>query len=95
MLEPTFILAGFTAPLGHSPPQTILDCLRAMLAFARGVKGGAIELDVDHDVRYFVKLRWFERKLDIWNGGAGSGALDGSGWSKGWNQYSKLLWSGL
>ena len=95
MLEPTFILAGFAAPPGKSPPQTILQSLEAMLEFARAVKGREIEVEVDNDERYFIKLGWFERKLSGWKGGGTSKELDGSGWSKGWNQYSKLLWSVL
>jgi hypothetical protein len=42
-LEPTFILAALTARSGYSPPSDILDFLRTLLAFAKGVQPGEIE----------------------------------------------------
>ena len=95
MLEPTFIIADWTASRGSAPGDAVLRALRTLLDFARTVKGGDIEVEVDNGMRYAAKLAWFEKFLTTWSGQPKSGELDGSGWKGGWNQYAKLLWSGL
>ena len=53
---------------------------------------GEIEVDVDSDRRYAIKLQWYEKMLGRWKGDAISEDLDGSPWEGGWNAFMRISW---
>ncbi|KAK4684164.1 hypothetical protein P7C73_g6037, partial [Tremellales sp. Uapishka_1] len=89
-LEPLFILLS---PLSASLPPHITVYVEQLLQFARSVKRGEIERDLEEDVRYFAKLAWFERMWSRWRGEKVVEAEpEGKGWQGGWNQSARLDW---
>lgn len=71
-----------------------MQWLGSLVQFARGVPAAPMEVDVDNDQRYGIKLQWFEKQLARWQGQPiAEGDPDGSAWEGGWNQRTRLTWA--
>lgn len=89
ILEPCFIIAGAS---GDPPSHRILAYLHALVSFAKTVQPGELEVDADNDERYRIKLRWFEKMLDRWDGHEAKYDLEGAPWEGGWNMFARISW---
>ena len=97
-LEATFLLVSILVDPAESPfairDSAFFSYLAGLVHFAESVSGSDIEVDVDNDERYHLKLSWFKTMLDRLSGKARdkSPEPDGSGWPGGWNQFARLLY---
>ena len=95
-LEATFLLVSILVDPAESPfaqrDSAFLSYLAGLVHFAESVSGSDIEVDVDNDERYHLKLSWFKTMLDRLLGEVQdkSPEPDGSGWPGGWNQFARL-----
>lgn len=75
------------------PTPEVLAWLATLVAYAKTVSCGDIEVDIDADQRFGAKVAYFDRQLQRWGGQPVPECdPDGSGWIGGWNQRSKLVW---
>lgn len=88
-LEALFVIAG----AGGVPDAGVQQWLATLVAYAKTVTCGDIEVDIDADQRFNAKVAYFDRQLQRWGGQPVPECdPDGSGWIGGWNQRSKLVW---
>lgn len=72
--------------------RQLLAYMHDLIDFAKTVKPGKIEIEIDNDARYLAKMSWFDKMLGRFAGEKVDLELDGRPWEGGWNMAGRISW---